>query len=76
MIECNVIHQAFDAGVKNLLQLGSCCIYPREAEQLMREDALLTGVLEPTNEPYAVAKIAGIKLVKATTGRTGSTIAL
>ncbi|WP_171208116.1 MULTISPECIES: GDP-L-fucose synthase [unclassified Ruegeria] len=65
MIECNVIHQAFDAGVKHLLQLGSSCIYPRAVPQPMREDALLTGVLEPTNEPYAVAKIAGIKLCES-----------
>ncbi len=65
MIECNVIHQAFAAGVKRLLQLGSSCIYPREAAQPMREDALLTGVLEPTNEPYAIAKIAGIKLCES-----------
>ncbi|EEE36069.1 GDP-L-fucose synthetase [Rhodobacteraceae bacterium KLH11] len=65
MIECNVIHQAFSAGVGQLLQLGSSCIYPREAAQPMREDALLTGVLEPTNEPYAIAKIAGIKLCES-----------
>lgn len=65
MIECNVIQQAFAAGVTKLLQLGSSCIYPREASQPMREDALLTGVLEPTNEPYAVAKIAGIKLCES-----------
>lgn len=65
MIECNVIHQAFAAGVRRLLQLGSSCIYPRAASQPMREDALLTGVLEPTNEPYAVAKIAGIKLCES-----------
>ena len=65
MIECNVIHQAFDAGVRTLLQLGSSCIYPREAAQPMREDALLTGTLEPTNEPYAIAKIAGIKLCES-----------
>ena len=65
MIECNVIHQAFAAGVKKLLQLGSSCIYPRAAVQPMREEALLTGVLEPTNEPYAVAKIAGIKLCES-----------
>jgi GDP-L-fucose synthase len=65
MIECNVIHQAFGAGVKKLLQLGSSCIYPRAASQPMREDALLTGTLEPTNEPYAVAKIAGIKLCES-----------
>ena len=65
MIECNVIHQAFAAGVKTLLQLGSSCIYPREAVQPMAEDALLTGTLEPTNEPYAIAKIAGIKLCES-----------
>jgi len=65
MIECNVIHQAFAAGVTRLLQLGSSCIYPREARQPMREDALLTGRLEPTNEPYAIAKIAGIKLCES-----------
>lgn len=65
MIEANVIHQAFTAGVERLLQLGSSCIYPREADQPMREDALLTGILEPTNEPYAIAKIAGIKLCES-----------
>ena len=65
MIECNVIHQAFEAGVKKLLQLGSSCIYPRDVPQPMREDALLTGTLEPTNEPYAIAKIAGIKLCES-----------
>lgn len=65
MIEANVIHQAFAAGVSRLLQLGSSCIYPRGAPQPMREDALLTGVLEPTNEPYAIAKIAGIKLCES-----------
>ncbi len=65
MIECNVIHQAYRAGVRRLLQLGSSCIYPREAPQPMREDALLTGPLEPTNEPYAIAKIAGIKLCES-----------
>lgn len=65
MIECNVIHQAFAAGVARLLQLGSSCIYPRAVAQPMKEDALLTGVLEPTNEPYAVAKIAGIKLCES-----------
>jgi len=65
MIECNVIHQAFDAGVTHLLQLGSSCIYPRDVQQPMREDALLTGTLEPTNEPYAIAKIAGIKLCES-----------
>src|SRR6056297_1137587 len=65
MIECNVIHQAFASGVTRLMQLGSSCIYPREASQPMREDALLTGTLEPTNEPYAIAKIAGIKLCES-----------
>ena len=65
MIEANVIHQAFSAGVTRLLQLGSSCIYPRAVPQPMREDALLTGVLEPTNEPYAIAKIAGIKLCES-----------
>ncbi len=65
MIECNVIHQAFAAGVTRLLQLGSSCIYPRAAMQPMAETALLTGVLEPTNEPYAIAKIAGIKLCES-----------
>ena len=65
MIECNVIHQAFGAGVEKLLQLGSSCIYPKAVPQPMREDTLLTGTLEPTNEPYAVAKIAGIKLCES-----------
>lgn len=65
MIECNVIHQAFEAGVTKLLQLGSSCIYPKAVPQPMREDGLLTGTLEPTNEPYAVAKIAGIKLCES-----------
>lgn len=65
MIEANVIHQAFAADVTRLLQLGSSCIYPRAVPQPMREDALLTGVLEPTNEPYAIAKIAGIKLCES-----------
>jgi GDP-L-fucose synthase len=65
MIECNVIHAAHCAGVQKLLLLGSSCIYPRAVAQPMREDALLTGVLEATNEPYAVAKIAGIKLCES-----------
>lgn len=65
MIEANVIHQAYGAGVQRLLFLGSSCIYPREVRQPMREDALLTGTLEPTNEPYAIAKIAGIKLCES-----------
>lgn len=65
MMECNVIHQAFEVGVKRLLQLGSSCIYPRAALQPMREDALLSGALEPSNEPYSIAKIAGIKLCES-----------
>lgn len=65
MMESNVIHQAFVAGVKKLLFLGSSCIYPKLAPQPMAEDILLTGLLEPTNEPYAVAKIAGIKLCES-----------
>jgi len=65
MIECNVIHQAHAAGVQQLLQLGSSCIYPRDAAQPMAEEALQTGPLEPTNEPYAIAKIAGIKLCES-----------
>lgn len=65
MIECNVIHGAFQAGVEKLLQLGSSCIYPRDADQPMAEQALLTGALEWTNEPYAIAKIAGIKLCES-----------
>ena len=65
MIEANVIHQAFQAGVQRLLNLGSSCIYPRAVDQPMAEDALLTGPLEPTNEPYAIAKIAGIKLCES-----------
>lgn len=65
MMECNVIHQAFSAGVKRLLFLGSSCIYPKHAAQPMREDTLLTSTLEPTNEPYAIAKIAGIKLCES-----------
>lgn len=65
MIEANVIHAAHVAGVQRLLFLGSSCIYPRDAAQPMREEALLTGALEPTNEPYAIAKIAGIKLCES-----------
>lgn len=64
-IECNVIRAAHQAGVQKLLFLGSSCIYPKLAPQPMREDALLTGVLEPTNEAYAIAKIAGIKLCES-----------
>lgn len=62
MIECNVIHSAYKYGVKKLLFLGSSCIYPRECPQPMKEEYLLSGYLEPTNEAYAVAKIAGLKL--------------
>ena len=65
VIETNIIHSAWRNGVKKLLFLGSSCIYPRMAEQPMREEALLTGALEPTNEWYAIAKIAGIKLCQA-----------
>jgi|SRR5450830_35390 len=65
MMEANVIHEAFSAGVKKLLFLGSSCIYPKFATQPMAEDALLTGTLESTNEPYAIAKIAGIKLCES-----------
>lgn len=65
MIAANVIHEAWAAGVPRLLQLGSSCIYPRAAPQPMAEDALLTGPLEPTNEPYAIAKIAAIKLCES-----------
>ena len=65
VMECNVIHAAHRAGVERLLFLGSSCIYPRLAPQPMREDALLTGTLEATNEPYAIAKIAGIKLCES-----------
>lgn len=65
MIEANVIHASYLAGIRRLLFLGSSCIYPRLAQQPMREDALLTGALESTNEPYAIAKIAGIKLCES-----------
>jgi len=65
MVQNNVIHHAFISGVKRLLFLGSSCIYPQLANQPMREDALLTGKLEPTNEPYAIAKIAGIKMCES-----------
>lgn len=65
MIEANIIHSAHVNDVNQLLFLGSSCIYPREAPQPMREQALLTGTLEPTNEPYAIAKIAGIKLCES-----------
>ena len=65
MIEANLIHAAHQVGVDKLLFLGSSCIYPKLANQPLQEDALLTGALEPTNEPYAIAKIAGIKLCEA-----------
>src|SRR5689334_5606554 len=65
MIESNLVHEAWRSGVQKLLFLGSSCIYPRMADQPMREDSLLTGTLEPTNEPYAIAKIAGIKLCES-----------
>ena len=65
MVQNNVIHQAFLSGVKKLLFLGSSCIYPKLAPQPMSEDALLMGKLEPTNEPYAIAKIAGIKMCES-----------
>ncbi len=65
MMEANVVHQAFESGVKKLLFLGSSCIYPKMAIQPITEDALLTGKLEATNEPYALAKIAGIKLCES-----------
>ena len=65
ILEANVIHQAWAAGVKSLLFLGSSCIYPKLAPQPIREDALFTGPLEATNEPYAIAKIAGIKLCES-----------
>ncbi|HHL2658770.1 TPA: GDP-L-fucose synthase family protein [Yersinia enterocolitica] len=65
MIECNIINAAHMAGIHKLLFLGSSCIYPKMADQPMSESTLLTGVLEPTNEPYAIAKIAGIKLCES-----------
>jgi GDP-L-fucose synthase len=74
MIEANVIDAAFRNGVKKLLFLGSSCIYPKLATQPMSEDALLTGVLESTNEPYAIAKIAGIKLCESYNRQYGQTL--
>ncbi len=65
MIQSNVIHAAYLSGVKKLLFLGSSCIYPKLAAQPMKEDVLLSGALEPTNEPYAIAKIAGIKMCES-----------
>lgn len=73
MIEANVIDAAFHSGVRKLLFLGSSCIYPRAVPQPMAEDALLTGALEPTNEPYAIAKIAGIKLCESYNRQYGET---
>ena len=73
MVECNVIDAAFKNGVKKLLFLGSSCIYPKHSPQPMREDALMTSPLEPTNEPYAVAKIAGIKLCESYNRQYGNT---
>lgn len=72
MIEANTIHAAYEAGVRRLMFLGSSCIYPRECTQPIREDDLLTGPLEPTNEPYAVAKIAGIKLCESFNRQCGT----
>ena len=72
MVQTNVIHEAFKVGVQKLLFLGSSCIYPKAVRQPMREDALLSGILESTNEPYAVAKIAGIKLCESYNRQYGS----
>lgn len=71
LIEANLIHAAHEAGVQRLMFLGSSCIYPKLAPQPLQEDALLTGPLEPTNEPYAIAKIAGIKLCEAYNAQYG-----
>ncbi len=65
MIQSNIIHQSYKTGVRKLLFLGSSCIYPKMAPQPLKEESLLTGLLEPTNEPYAIAKIAGIKMCDA-----------
>ena len=73
MIQNNVIHSAFLSGVKKLLFLGSSCIYPKYSKQPMKEEELLTGKLEPTNEPYAVAKIAGIKMCESYNRQYGKT---
>jgi len=73
MIEANIIHSAFKHGVKKLLFLGSSCIYPKLADQPIREEALLTGSLECTNEPYAIAKIAGIKVCESYNRQYGNT---
>ncbi|MFN5716148.1 MAG: GDP-L-fucose synthase family protein, partial [Bradyrhizobium sp.] len=72
MIEANVVHAAWQVGVEKLLFLGSTCIYPRLAPQPLREDSMLTGPLEPTNEPYAIAKIAGIKMAEAYRSQSGA----
>lgn len=72
LIHATVVHAAHETGVRKLLYLGSSCIYPRECPQPMKEDYLLTGALEPTNEPYAIAKIAGIKLCEAYRRQYGS----
>ncbi|TXH98089.1 MAG: GDP-L-fucose synthase [Rheinheimera sp.] len=72
MIEANIVHSSWQTGVKRLMLLGSSCIYPKFAEQPMQEECLLSGVLEPTNEPYAVAKIAGIKLCESYQRQFGS----
>lgn len=71
IIEANLIHSAHTAGVQRLMFLGSSCIYPKLAPQPLKEDALLTGPLEPTNEPYAIAKIAGIKMCEAYNSQYG-----
>lgn len=71
-IEQNIIRSAFESGVKRLLFLGSTCIYPKNSPQPMNEDALLTGKLEPTNEPYAIAKIAGIKMCESLNRQHGT----
>ncbi len=72
MIEANIIHAAYQAGVKKLLFLGSSCIYPKMAPQPLQEESLLSGFLEATNEPYAIAKIAGIKLCEAYRSQYGA----
>jgi GDP-L-fucose synthase len=72
MIQCNIIQAAFSAGIQRLLFLGSSCIYPRQSPQPMREEDLLSGYLEPTNEPYAIAKIAGIKMCEAYNSQYGT----
>jgi GDP-L-fucose synthase len=72
IIEANIIHSAHQHGTKKLLFLGSSCIYPKMAPQPLQEDHLLTGLLEPTNEPYAIAKIAGIKLCEAYRSQYGA----